>query len=381
MTQAETPVAQLLIEVQPTGAPAIADHGALQGLGDDDHPQYLTGQRAAAIFAQQTVVAALETTVAGKEAAGAAVVAITEHINTPDPHPQYLTHAEGDARYPLATAVAAALDEKEAVGTAAASMDAHTGAANPHPEYQTQSAVDALIEAAVGVSVQAYNATLAALSGLATQAFGRDLLNMASAAALRTTIALPTSTTAGRLARYTDAAGSQSQTAGLYEDAAGNVGIGTISPVRKLEVAVGGTLTGQNGYAGGTAAVFRSTASSASNCRASITAGNAGVSIIDFGDTDGDRGALAYYHPSDSMDLMVNAATRLRIDSSGRVGLGNITPTATLDNPSDTYRQRNARTPASASAAGNAGDICWDANFLYVCVATNTWKRATLSTW
>ena len=39
------------------------------------------------------------------------------------------------------------------------------------------------------------------------------------------------------------------------------------------------------------------------------------------------------------------------------------------------------KTPASASASGIAGDICWDANYIYMCVATNTWKRAELATW
>jgi hypothetical protein len=38
-------------------------------------------------------------------------------------------------------------------------------------------------------------------------------------------------------------------------------------------------------------------------------------------------------------------------------------------------------TPASATAAGTAGDICWDANYVYVCVATNTWKRSPLTSW
>lgn len=37
--------------------------------------------------------------------------------------------------------------------------------------------------------------------------------------------------------------------------------------------------------------------------------------------------------------------------------------------------------PASASAAGVTGTLAWDANFIYVCVATNTWKRTALSTW
>lgn len=38
-------------------------------------------------------------------------------------------------------------------------------------------------------------------------------------------------------------------------------------------------------------------------------------------------------------------------------------------------------TPASATAAGTAGTITWDANFLYVCTATNVWKRVAIATW
>jgi len=37
--------------------------------------------------------------------------------------------------------------------------------------------------------------------------------------------------------------------------------------------------------------------------------------------------------------------------------------------------------PASATSSGTAGDIRYDASYLYVCVATNTWKRSALATW
>lgn len=71
---------------------------------------------------------------------------------------------------------------------------------------------------------------------LSTTAFGRSLLALAEVAALRTAIALPTTTVAGRLARYTDVAGEQGQTAGIYEDARGNVGIGTTEPSETLHI-------------------------------------------------------------------------------------------------------------------------------------------------
>lgn len=37
--------------------------------------------------------------------------------------------------------------------------------------------------------------------------------------------------------------------------------------------------------------------------------------------------------------------------------------------------------PATATAVGVKGEIAYDANFVYICVATNTWKRAALATW
>lgn len=44
-------------------------------------------------------------------------------------------------------------------------------------------------------------------------------------------------------------------------------------------------------------------------------------------------------------------------------------------------RVRAAKTPASATDTGTTGDVCWDANYIYVCVATNTWKRTAIATW
>lgn len=37
--------------------------------------------------------------------------------------------------------------------------------------------------------------------------------------------------------------------------------------------------------------------------------------------------------------------------------------------------------PASATATGTSGMIRWDANYIYVCTATDTWKRVAIATW
>ena len=42
---------------------------------------------------------------------------------------------------------------------------------------------------------------------------------------------------------------------------------------------------------------------------------------------------------------------------------------------------RMGAAPVSAVSAGTAGELAFDADFVYVCVAENTWKRTALSNW
>jgi hypothetical protein len=121
---------------------------------------------------------------------------------------------------------------------------------------------DARIAAAIGSSVQAINANLTSLSGLvgtpnnlpyfsgpdngamsltSLTAFGRTVIGLADAAALRTTMSLPTTTVVGRMARYIGTAGQQGQTASLFEDGSGNVGVGATDPTSLLDL--NGSLT------------------------------------------------------------------------------------------------------------------------------------------
>jgi hypothetical protein len=85
------------------------------------------------------------------------------------------------------------------------------------------------------------------------------------------------------------------------------------------------------------------------------------ASIVDATDTEEDG----------KIDLQVQSAgtlTSMAAITAANVTLGSrpIIPT---------------HTPASASATGTAGEVAWDASYLYVCTATNTWKRVALSTW
>jgi len=67
--------------------------------------------------------------------------------------------------------------------------------------------------------------------------------------------------------------------------------------------------------------------------------------------------------------------------STSRVGINTGQPEAALDIDSDSMRLRNSNTPSSATDFGHQGEIRWDANYIYICVATDTWKRVALSTW
>lgn len=75
------------------------------------------------------------------------------------------------------------------------------------------------------------------------------------------------------------------------------------------------------------------------------------------------------------------AANKVYVLANGNVGIGAVNPSSRLTVVSDTMCLTTPKTPASATDTGTTGTMCWDANYVYVCVATNTWKRAALTTW
>jgi hypothetical protein len=66
--------------------------------------------------------------------------------------------------------------------------------------------------------------------------------------------------------------------------------------------------------------------------------------------------------------------TALRVDDGLRSPVFTIGQTGQI-------RITNPETPQAASAPCMQGEIRWDANFVYVCVATDNWKRTSLASW
>lgn len=81
-------------------------------------------------------------------------------------------------------------------------------------------------------------------------------------------------------------------------------------------------------------------------------------------------GRILYISGANALQVFVNAQLAIQISN-----------TLVTAFQSDRINVVNSFTPASAAAAGTAGDICWDSSYIYVCVAANTWKRTAIATW
>ncbi len=88
-----------------------------------------------------------------------------------------------------------------------------------------------------------------------------------------------------------------------------------------------------------------------------------------------------FFPANGAMALATAGLERLRITADGRMGLGTNAPSGLLDVADSKLRVRTAQTPASATAAGNQGEWAWDPSHIYVCINTNTWRRAALTSW
>lgn len=73
---------------------------------------------------------------------------------------------------------------------------------------------------------------------------------------------------------------------------------------------------------------------------------------------------------------------RFQINAGGKIAIGYTAARTALAQLDINGQFMSATsTPASASATGVAGTWAWDASFIYICTATNTWKRVAIATW
>ena len=117
-------------------------------------------------------------------------------------------------------------------------------------------------------------------------------------------------------------AGLTVDTTTLAVDSTNNrVGIGTSSPSSLLHLSSAGST------------VLNVEATGANDSRLRITSGNSNTSYVEFADPDDvDTGEIRYEHATNNMQFRTAGnAERMRIDSSGRVGIGTSSPSAKLD--------------------------------------------------
>jgi hypothetical protein len=179
---------------------------------------------------------------------------------------------------------------------------------------------------------------------------------------------------------------------GIVLNATGNVGVGTTSPSTGLDL-VSSTIP--NFYIGNTKAdATTKFASIAAQQYASATEpegfgliggeGSSTANNLHIGGWFGEVNAanvIAFHTAANTTTR--SGSERARIDSSGRLLVGTFSQSggSLLQVNDNRIRIATAKTPASATDTGVAGEICWDANYVYVCTATNTWKRTAISTW
>ncbi len=175
---------------------------------------------------------------------------------------------------------------------------------------------------------------------------------------------------AGSRFNLAHAATGGTPTVGLVYTNTGRVGIGTTSPGTDLDVNNSGANCVIRARSGSTYSATLSLLPNGSGSGVSLAAG-------------GDSSALLYNQLNSHLAFGTNNTERGRWTSDGKflVGTSSESGGSLLQVNDNRIRIATAKTPASATDTGVAGEICWDANYVYVCTATNTWKRTAIATW
>ena len=104
-----------------------------------------------------------------------------------------------------------------------------------------------------------------------------------------------------------------------------------------------------------------------------LTLGDGAYAVLGFKNTSNVdiNGVFAFGGRTSSFPALNRSGTTLRVRLADNSAYTTI----------DAQHRLQGTAPASASATGTAGDIRYDADYIYVCTSTNTWKRAALATW
>jgi len=111
---------------------------------------------------------------------------------------------------------------------------------------------------------------------------------------------------------------------------------------------------------------------SANDAGMTIMNPNTGIGGIAFGDPDNRSiGRIEYDHTVDEYDFVTGTHNRVEIG-------GGSADEAILRILGDTLIIEQDKTPADSTATGTKGQVAWDANYFYQCIATDSWKRLAL---
>lgn len=195
---------------------------------------------------------------------------------------------------------------------------------------------------------------------------------------------------------------------GILIDTDGLVGFNTVSPASRVSVA--GNLSVGASYAAITAptngaifqgkvgvgsanpdvALYVADSSTTETCVATFQNANSSkttqIKVMDADSRYFNCGRVsstsAFIGTADLISFYSGANVVMVMNAGGSLSLGtNESPTTRLDINGDSFRVRNSKTPATATSTGVQGEICWNSTYMYVCVATNTWRRIPHSSW
>tara|TARA_Y100000746_G_C15414443_1_gene411696 strand:+ start:107 stop:1279 length:1173 start_codon:yes stop_codon:yes gene_type:complete len=138
-------------------------------------------------------------------------------------------------------------------------------------------------------------------------------------------------------------------------DSSENVGIGETSPLAKLHIKLGDSgLSSLN--AAGNHIFLENTGSNGTGI--TLASGNTSNGSIIFGDEDSNyRGVLIYDHSADSMKFVTAATERMRIDSSGNLGLGTASPVSLFHMQDDSSGAYVSHIVDNTNAGGYANTV------------------------